>query len=65
MSYRETVAEQDFWVLILCPATGSQNKFEKVTDRQIQKTTKNAKKLYLRVYIYVKQPQKSTSGFCW
>ena len=36
MSYRETVVEQDFWVIILCPAAGSQNNFEKVTDSQIQ-----------------------------
>lgn len=54
MSYRDTVSEQDFWVLILCPAAGSQNNFEKVADGQIQKSNKNARKLYLRMYVYAK-----------
>lgn len=40
MSYRETVAEQDFWVLVLCPASGSQNNFERPTNGQIQKRNK-------------------------
>lgn len=62
MSYRETVAEQDFWVLILCPATGSQNNF--VTDRQNQKKNKNARKLFLHMHTYAKWPQKSTSVLC-
>lgn len=47
MSYRETVAEQDFWVLVLCPASGSQNNFERTTNGQIQK-----RKKIPRRYIY-------------
>jgi len=64
MSYRETIAEQDFWVLLLCPAAGSQNNFEKVPDSQIKKIPKNARELYLCMYTYKKWPQKSASGFC-
>lgn len=54
MSYRETVAEQDFWVLVLCPSAGSQNNFENTTNGQIQKRKKNSKKIYLHKYIYTK-----------
>lgn len=64
MSYRETVAEQDFWVLVLCPAAGSQNNFENTTNGQTQKRNKKSKKIYLQNYMYAKWPQKTTSGFC-
>lgn len=63
MSYRETVVEQDFWVLVLCPAAGSQNNFENTTNGYIQKRNKDSKKIYLHKCLYAKWPQKPTSGF--
>lgn len=53
MSYRETVAEQDFWVLVLCPSAGSQNNFENTTNGQIQKRKKKFQEdIFAQVHIY-------------
>lgn len=74
MSYRETVAEQDFWVLIWYPAAGSQNSFEKVTDRQIQEqqreceeaifthVRKTTTKFYIR-FLLIKWSKSSAIAF--
>lgn len=61
-SYRETVAEQDFWIPILSPASGSQNNFEKVTDRQNQKNQQKCQEaIFMSVHVGEMATNKQTN----